>query len=324
MAPRTILSTALILDYLNIAAADRAECLALLDGGATPAAEAVLAHLSSRLGSSDDSVPELGTPDVPVTERDWLGAMVRFVPDILQWHQERNIPDAISRATLADFGRNMAINRRVHNRFGMDTYKWLNHVFSGRLHQLGRLQYLIHQPSAAIPSVGSGEWILGIHIPEDGGLSAETVDESLALASAFFAAHFPEQPVRAANCESWLLDPYLSVRLDPGANIAKFAARFTPYGEPRPEPTDAVYFTFRTRSMDNLDALPRTTTLQQIVLDRIAAGGTWQLGFGVLALPRQAATTRAPLPARPTPPVPGAAEGGGRRRACQQGTPGLR
>lgn len=286
MTPGTTLSTELILDYLNIAAADRTECLALLDGGATAAVETVLAHLSSRLGSADDSVPDLGTPDLPVTELDWLSAMVRFVPEILQWHQERHIPDAVSRATLADFGRNMAINRRVHNRFGMDTYKWLNHVFSGRLFQLGRLQYLIHQPSAAIPGVGSGEWILGIHIPEDGGLAAEPVDESLALASAFFAEHFPAQPVRTANCESWLLDPYLGARLDLHANIAKFAARFTPYGEPRNEPTDAVYFTFRTRNMDNLDALPRTTTLQQIVLDRIAAGGAWQLGFGSLALPR--------------------------------------
>ncbi len=253
-----------------------------------PGVERVLAHLAARLGSSDDSNPELGTAEVPVTEMDWLAAMMRFTPDILAWHAGRGIPEAVSHATMADFGRNMSINRRVHNRFGMDTYKWLNHAFSGRIYQLGRLQYLIHQPAAQIPGVADGEWILGIHIPEGGGFGEAAVAESLALASGFFAEYFADRPVRTANCESWLLDPYLAAHIDAGSNIAKFAALFTPYGAPRDEPTDAVYFTFRTRSMENLSELPRATALQRIVLERIDAGGAWQLGFGSLVLPGQA------------------------------------
>ncbi|MFQ4149613.1 acyltransferase domain-containing protein [Arthrobacter sp. LAPM80] len=286
MTPRTALSPEMTLDALNVEPGDRAGCLALLEGPASPAVEKVLAHLAARLGSADESNPELGTPELPVTEMDWLSAMMRFVPDIRQWHGARGISAEISLATLADFGRNMAINRRVHHRFGMDTYKWLNNVFSGRLYQLGRLQYLIHQPSADIPGVGAGEWILGVHIPEGGDLSPAVVAESLALAAPFFAEHFPEKPVQSANCESWLLDPYLGATIAEDSNIARFAALFTPYGEPRNEPTDAVYFTFRTRNMDNLDALPRTTALQRVVLERIDAGGTWQLGFGFVALPR--------------------------------------
>lgn len=285
MTLRTALSPEQTLDILDIASEDRAECLNLLDGPVSPAVDVALAHLAARLGSADDSVPELGTPELPVTEMDWLGAMVRFVPDVIAWHQDRNIPEATTLATLADFGRNMAINRRVHNRFGMDTYKWLNHVFAGRIYQLGRLQYLIHQPKANIPGVAEGEWILGMHIPEGGGLGTAAVNESLSLAAAFFAEHFPQKQVRTANCESWLLDPYLADHLDPASNIAKFAALFTPYGEPRNEPTDAIYFTFRTRGMDKLGELPRDTALQQVVLERIDAGGTWQLGFGSLQLP---------------------------------------
>ena len=284
MTPRTTLSPNHVLDYLNIAAEDRAESLALLEGAATPAVAQVLEHLSARLGSADASLPQLETPELPVGEFDWIGAMLRFTTELLAWHADRNIPEEISRATLADVGRNMAISRRVHHRFGMDTYKWLNHLFSGRLYQLGRLQYLIHQPAATIPGVASDEWILGIHIPEDGGLATGTVQNSLSLAAPFFAKHFPEQPVAAANCESWLLDPYLAEHLDPASNIAQFAALFTPYGTPRDEPTDAVYFTFRTRSMDNLGSLPRTTALQRIVLERIDAGGVWQLGQGHLTL----------------------------------------
>lgn len=286
MTLRTVMGPEQTLDLLAVAPADRPASLELLAGPATPAVERVLDFLAARLGSAEDSVPELGTPELPVAERDWLAGMLRFVPELLAWHGARGISDAVTRATLADFGRSLAINRRVHGRFGMDTYKWLTHTFAGRLFQLGRLQYLLHQPGAAIPGVGPGEWIVGIHIPEDGGLGHDAVQASLAQATEFFAAHFPERPVRTANCESWLLDPYLRRHLDPHSNIARFAALFTPYGEPRDEPTDAVYFTFRTRSMENLAQLPRTTTLQRLVLERIDAGGSWQLGFGTVALPR--------------------------------------
>ena len=284
MTPRTALSPILALDYLGIDPHDYADCLALLDGAATPAVEKVLEHLSARLGSADASLPQLETPELPVGEFDWIGAMLRFAPELIAWHAERRIPEEITRATLADVGRNMAISRRVHHRFGMDTYKWLNHLFAGRIYQLGRLQYLIHQPSAAIPGVAPDEWIVGVHIPEGGGLAPGAVNESLALATSFFAEHFPEHPVTTANCESWLLDPYLAEHLEPSSNIAKFTARFTPYGEPRTEPSDAIYFTFRTRSMAHLEALPRTTALQRIVLERIDAGGDWQLGHGYLSL----------------------------------------
>ncbi|MCQ9165309.1 acyltransferase domain-containing protein [Arthrobacter sp. STN4] len=285
MIPHTALSTELSLDYLAVAEEDRDGCLQLLDGEISPAAAVVQDHLSASLGSPAAPVPELGTRDLPVTEADWLEGMLRFVPALRTWHAELDIPDAVTRDTLADFGRNLAINRRVHGRFGMDTWQWLTHHFAGRLFALGRLQFLIHQPAVPVPGTAGGEWVLGVHIPEDGGLGTGPVAESLAAARPFFDRHFPAQPVRHANCESWLLDPYLSEHIDTWSNIFRFAALFTPYGTPRDEPSDAVYFTFRTRSMDVLPTLPRTTALQRLVLDRIAGGGAWQVGYGCLQLP---------------------------------------
>ena len=121
MTSRTAMSPELTLDYLDIAPQDRAGCLGLLNGPAGPAVQTVFDHLASRLGSADGPVPELDTAELPATELDWLSAMLRFTPELLAWQAGRNIPDAVSRATLADMGRNMAINRRVHHRFGMDT-----------------------------------------------------------------------------------------------------------------------------------------------------------------------------------------------------------
>ncbi|GAA4659523.1 acyltransferase domain-containing protein [Arthrobacter cryoconiti] len=286
MIPSTALSPETIFDYLDVGEEDRASCLELLEAQISPAASAVQDYLLAALGNPSDSpTPDVDVDGTPATEIQWLEAMIRFVPALQQWHAERDIPDAVTRDTLADFGRHLRINRRVHGRFGMDTYKWLSHHFAGRIFQLGRLQYMLHQPSTDIPGVEADEWVLGIHIPEGGGLGMHLVTESLAQARRFFAAHFPEHPLTTANCESWLLDPYLAEHIDPESNIARFAALFTPYGAPRDEATDAVYFTFRTRSMEHLDLLPRTTALQQLVLGRIEAGGIWQVGTAFLRLP---------------------------------------
>ncbi len=281
------LSTEQILVYLAVEAADRAACAQLLEGAPGPAAADVITALRTTLctGASEPPVP------VQAGETDWIEAYLRLTPELLRWHAERGIADEISRATLADVGRNLAINRRVHGRFGMDTHTWLIHHFTGRLYQLGRLQYLLHrgpEPAAGggIPGAEPGDWLLGIHIPESGGLDPETVHASLELARPFFSRHFPAQPVRIADCASWLLDPYVASHLDPDSNIVQFANRFTPYGHPLDTPTDALYFTFRTRSsVTELASLPRRTSLQRMVLERIDDGGCWQLGFGYLELP---------------------------------------
>ena len=49
--------------------------------------------------------------------------------------------------------------------------------------------------------------MLSTHIPRTGPLTPESVDHAFAAARAFFAIHFPEYPVRAFVCSSWLLDP---------------------------------------------------------------------------------------------------------------------
>jgi len=268
------------LDLLGVEPADQADCAKLLAGAPGPAVAKLLEVLATRLGT------EAGPPSRPgQDELAWVEAYLRFAPEIFRWHAARGVPEDISRDTLADFGRNLAINRRVHGCFGMDTWPWLSHHFTGQLYQLGRLQYLIHRTQDPVPGLRAGESVLGIHIPESGSLAPGPLDRSLAAARPFFAGCFPERPVRVATCASWLLDPYLPARLDPGSNIVRFARRFTPYGQSVDAATDAVYFTFRTRNMGNLPGLPRETSLQRAVLERIDDGGTWQIGYGYLQLP---------------------------------------
>ncbi|MCP1414434.1 acyltransferase domain-containing protein [Paenarthrobacter sp. A20] len=267
---------------LDITGADADECARLL---ATPPDESVLrsmAALQQRLGT----FPLESIREDNASETVWIEALLRFAPAVYSHHLERGISPEVSAASLADMGLQLRINRRVHGRFGLDTWGWLTLHMAGNLFRLGRLQFhLVRGPEETAQAGTPAEdqrWVLGVHIPEDGGLSPALVDASLAEARLFFARYFPDKPAAVATCDSWMLDPYLADRL-PDSNIASFARRFT-LDRCTDAPTDAVYFTFRQRGLQDLDRLPRDTSLQRVVLERIDDGGTWQLGHGHLAL----------------------------------------
>jgi len=64
-----------------------------------------------------------------------------LVPVIRDFHAQIGAPDSVSRATLADLGRNMHVYRRRYGTSGFDKQEWLALHFTGRLYQLGRLQF---------------------------------------------------------------------------------------------------------------------------------------------------------------------------------------
>jgi len=250
---------------------------------ADPAAvEAFAGRLRSVLGT----FPPEGEVKAPEDPRVSIAAFLTTLPDVRRYHAGRGISDEISWATLADLGKQLDVHRRTNGSYGLETHWWMTNHWTGQIYTLGRLQFLLHQVPASnpVPGTGPGEWVIGVHIPETGPLTPEAVDASLDQAREFFPRHFPEHPVRTATLDSWLIDPYLLDQLPQDSNMVRFGRRFTPYGKPRDSQESAVYFTFRTRDLDRLDELPRDTTLQRLVLDRIESGGTWQSAFGYLRL----------------------------------------
>ncbi len=191
--------------------------------------------------------------------------------------ERMRIPAAVLEATLADIGAQLHWHRSTHGNFGLDTAWWLTLHLSGSLYRLGRLQFHLHREP------GTGPWVVGIHIPGDGPLDACAVDASLPLAATFLTEHFPAHRIENAYCDSWLLDPYLADAL-PKSNMAGFAARFTNVVL-RDEPGDALYFTFRLPADTDISSLPRDSSLQRVVLERIKNGGSWQVGKGLAPWP---------------------------------------
>jgi len=71
-----------------------------------------------------------------------------------------------------------------------------------------------------------GDPVVSLHIPADGNLSPEKVDETLEATKEFLKAYYPDFSYRAFYCGSWLLDPQLEAMVGSEANIAKFGNRF--------------------------------------------------------------------------------------------------
>ena len=268
-----------LLELAAIRPEDVAQVYALLEQQPTASVDAALHVLRARIGMFD-------APPLPSDSSEfvWISALLRFLPEQLAWYQQRGIPEKIAHDTVAEIGRHIAISRTTTGEFGLETWKWVCEQASGSLYQLGRLQFQLQVRPAELSGIVDDGMILSVHIPEGGGISSAAVQDSFAQARTFFATYFQEHPVKLANCVSWLLDPYLIQQLPADTNITRFASLFTLYGELMDTPSDAVYFTFRSRNHTDTSGLPRDTLLQRIVLERIDNGGAWQLGQGYVRL----------------------------------------
>jgi hypothetical protein len=201
-----------------------------------------------------------------------LLALLGTVDDVRRFHRDHEIPAAVSAVTLTELGQQVRVHRQTFGRFGLHTYGWMRQVWSGSLYWLGRLQFNLEWLDE--------HWVCSTHIPQTGPLSPAAVDEAFGRAAEFFPRYFPEHPVADFWCASWLLDPVLADGLSPTSNIARFQHRWDLYGDPMPGDEDAVFFTFSRRGTVDLAALPRRTSLERAVGDRLRDGGHWAVWRG--------------------------------------------
>ncbi|MFC5003735.1 acyltransferase domain-containing protein [Dactylosporangium cerinum] len=219
--------------------------------------------------------PELPRDRGPAWRHLYVYAYLALVDVALAYHRDHDVPESVSWATLADLGRNLAIDRRMQREGWPVMQAWLTLHSRGGLYDLGRLQ---HQ---------RGDTAIGLHIPDSGPLTAEAVDASLDEARAFFPRHFPDEQYTAFSCGSWLLDPQLLEYLPEDSNIVRFQRRFElePYEEPEGVNADVEVLRFVFRSLTTpLDQLPGRTVLQRAVAEHLKAGRHWQWRTGRFAI----------------------------------------
>jgi hypothetical protein len=190
-----------------------------------------------------------------------------LVDVVMGYHRDHGIADDVSRAILADLGRNLAIHRRMRGEAWPVVHSWLTLHVRGGIYELGRLQH--HR----------GDTAINLHIPESGPMTPDAVAASLDEARAFFPRHFPDERYTAFTCDSWLLDPQLLEYLPADSNIAQFQRRFELEPDGRDADVEVLRFVFRTVTTP-LDQLPRHTVLQRAIVDHLKAGRHWHVRRG--------------------------------------------
>jgi GNAT domain-containint protein/N-acyltransferase family protein len=273
-----------LLDRLAVRPDDAAEILAGWPSGAWPAElrwllGKVVAAVRADLGGAGWLVPGPSLPRDrgPAWRHFYVYAYLALLDDVRGYHALHGVPDDVSWTTLADLGRNLAVDRRMGGDGWPIMLQWLTLHVRGAIYELGRLQF--HRRETA------GSTALSLHIPRSGPLTPEACDASFARAREFFPRHFPDEPYHEITCTSWLLDPALADYLPADSNIVRFQRRF----ELRPGGTDGVldfvYFVFGTRSTPLEELTPRTA-LQRAGLAHLRAGGRWHNRTGRIALDR--------------------------------------
>ena len=170
--------------------------------------------------------------------------------------QERHIPDRVFTDTMKCFTRFIRECGKKHGKMFFDRGWWSYRQISMNLFRIGALEYQFIEHD--------GENAVTLHIPSDAPFDAESVDESLRQARAFFQTHYPEYVFTRFTCDSWLMSPVLREILPEDSNILAFQRRFTLVAV-NTESDACVNWVFGTPAETATAEFPEATRLQRAV-----------------------------------------------------------
>ncbi|WP_143465438.1 acyltransferase domain-containing protein [Kribbella sp. ALI-6-A] len=291
-----------LLDFCGVADNDQREMLAARpDPEAHPEWWAVVSAMAASLEQNlDKPIPSTGFqgwPVVPAASSPvglfaaaW--ALLSALPRLLDRHERRGVPDAVSRATASALGGVMGTHRHLTGRPGVGLMPlWGPPLrFRGADFEIGR-----HSFTRAELGLGDGVagHVLMIHVPPIGPLDPSSSERSVAEAARLFDQCYPDEPVTAFVCNSWLLDPQLAEYLPEDCNIRRFQRRFDvlpllppqdPYDDDRDMMRIGLHLSPPTGpfTAEDLERVPQKTTLQRAFVAHLRTGRHWQKRTGIL------------------------------------------
>lgn len=168
--------------------------------------------------------------------------------------------------TLYDIVRYTVIWTNLKGSLYLGELGWLKNHLSGTLFKLGRLQFNMGQAEHTIPArnILKGDCVLEVHIPEEGPLDPEAVEDSFRAARRFFPKYFPDFRYDFFTCHSWLLDSTLREFLKPESNILRFQKLFDRAQKEESYLMLRYIFRWNTNRLNLADFTPRTAFAAKI------------------------------------------------------------
>ena len=194
--------------------------------------------------------------------------------------KEKGISDEVYLDSLIDLRIWAYTCMKNYGEWGMREFPWLANALRGELFRLGRLQFeYTHLDHCGYDKHGvdykEGDTVIGVHIPEDGRMTAEERLDSYKKAYKMFG-----NPVFI--CETYLFYPKQYNFLPPNSNIVSFMNEFDIVYSEEDRSMKDMWRIFGLRDNYDPSGLPRETSLQRAYADHISKTGKNGMGYGVM------------------------------------------
>ncbi|MBR4960774.1 MAG: DUF5596 domain-containing protein [Clostridia bacterium] len=199
-------------------------------------------------------------------------------------YREKGIDEEVYLDSMKDIRvwTQTCIENRYH--LGVYQYGWIRHFYTADIVRLGRLEFHIveyhhNEPYTACGvTVQKGDPVINTHIPADGHMEPEDVQDSFRRAYRYFG----KTGITPIVCHSLLLNPGNRYFCKPDSRMAAFMDCFTILeSEDIPDSGD-LWRVFGHRPTYDPDTLPEDTPLRRQLKEHLKNGGTMGEGYGIL------------------------------------------
>jgi len=198
-------------------------------------------------------------------------------------YRERGIDEEIYLASMKDIRVWAVTCLENYQRLGLYEYGWVRNFLTASIVRLGRLEFHIitYDPDEPYTACGvtvkNGDPVINTHIPADGPLKPEEVQDAFRRAYRYFG----KSGITPIVCHSWLLYPKNRLFCAPESNIVAFLDCFDIIESSEPNRGD-LWRVFGRRESYDPDTLPESTTMQKNLKAYLKAGGSLGNGYGIL------------------------------------------
>ncbi|MDO4265233.1 MAG: acyltransferase domain-containing protein [Eubacteriales bacterium] len=213
-------------------------------------------------------------------ETDWreraLPLYLRLALDAYPAYRKKEIPKSVYIDTFRDIAIWCLDCHQKTGIWGIMDIWWLMQSVKLRIFRLGRLQFeKMVLPEKLSENLTEGMDVLQVHIPAGEPLLPEACDASFAAAKQFYNLEHG-----CFVCDSWLMEPKLSMLLEDNSHIMQFQRRFqiARVHAPFPQAEQRIFG----QILEDKNSYPEHTSLQKKAKQYLLAGGQLEIGIGYI------------------------------------------